>query len=134
MFPGCDCDPRGLVGWAARAAADGTGSGVGGRLRGEAGGGALGGRQGLGRALGWLGIAGADTVIKADSLGRGTALCGPEVFLWRLHHQYAIAMPISTTPPTAPPMIGKGDIPSSAPLLVADVPAPLLVADVQQYQ
>jgi hypothetical protein len=31
-------------------------------------------------------------------------------------------------------MIGKGDIPSSAPLLVADVPAPLLVADVQQYQ
>jgi hypothetical protein len=91
-----------------RLGTDGAGGGVGGRLRVEAGGGALEGRQGRG----------------ADS----------EVFLWRLHHQHEIVMPISTTPPTAPPMIGKGDIPPPAPLLVADVPAPLLVMDVQQYQ
>jgi hypothetical protein len=55
--------------------------------------------------------------------------------LWRQHHQKAIAIPISSTPPTVsstppttesaprrrPPKIGKGDIPPPAPLLVADV-------------
>ena len=41
----------------------------------------------------------------------------PGLLVWRLHHHHATAIPISTTTPTAPPMIGRGDIPPPPSLL-----------------
>ena len=42
----------------------------------------------------------------------------PGLIVWRrLHHHHATAIPISTTTPTAPPMIGRADIPPPPSLL-----------------